>query len=109
LGVFKFFVWSFLEWGNRACAFLHVNFESFLFSYFEILGSSIFFLSFWRFHMGGNNVGGIVLKFGGFQIYFDIIQRSWTLFLGILRVFPKKISELELVIPFVPTHGNILS
>jgi hypothetical protein len=40
------------------CAFLHVNFESFLFSYFEISKSSIFLLSFWRFHMGENNVRG---------------------------------------------------
>jgi hypothetical protein len=40
-----------------------VNFESFLFSYFEILESSIFFLSFLKFHIGGNNVGGIALKF----------------------------------------------
>jgi hypothetical protein len=48
----------------------HVNFESFLFSYFENLKCSIFFLSFWRFHMGGNNVGGIVLKFEGFSNLF---------------------------------------
>ncbi len=46
LGVFNFFVWSFHKWGNRVCAFLHMNFESFLFSYFEILEVSIFFLSF---------------------------------------------------------------
>jgi hypothetical protein len=39
------------------------EFWSFLFLYFEILESSIFFLSFWMFHMQGNNVGGIVLKF----------------------------------------------
>jgi hypothetical protein len=80
LGVFKFFVWSFHKRGNGACAFLHVNFESFLFLYFEIPNSSFFFLSFWRFHMGGNNVEGIVLKFGGFQICFDGVQRSSTLF-----------------------------
>jgi hypothetical protein len=57
LEVFKFFLWSFHKWGNNVCTFLHVNFESFLFSYIEILKSSIFFLSFWRFHMGGNNLG----------------------------------------------------
>jgi len=65
-----------------------VNFESFLFSYFEILKSSIFVFSFWRFYMGGNNVGGIVLKLGGFQICFDGVQGSSTLFLRILGVFP---------------------
>jgi hypothetical protein len=47
--------------------------------------------------MGGNNVGGIVLKFGGFHICFHGVEGSSTLFLGILRVFPKNISELELV------------
>jgi hypothetical protein len=66
LGAFKKIVWNLHKWGNMVCAFLHVNFESFLFSYFEILKSSIFLLSFWRFHMGGNNVGVIVLKFGVF-------------------------------------------
>jgi hypothetical protein len=38
--------------------------------------------------MRGNNVGGIVLKFGGFKISFDGVQGSSTLFLGILGVFP---------------------
>jgi hypothetical protein len=33
--------------------------------------------------MGGNIVGGIVLKFGGFKICFDGVQGSSTLFLGI--------------------------
>jgi hypothetical protein len=47
--------------------------------------------------MRGNNVGGIDLKFGGFLICFDGVEGSSTLFLGILRVFPKTISELELV------------
>jgi hypothetical protein len=55
--------------------------------------------------MGGNNVGGVVLKFRGFQICCDGVQRSSTLFLGILGVFPKTISELELVIAFVLTHA----
>jgi hypothetical protein len=44
--------------------------------------------------MKGNNVGGVVLEFGGFQICFDGVQGSSTLFLGILRVFPKTINEL---------------
>jgi hypothetical protein len=35
-----------------------MNFVSFLYSYFEISESSIFFLSFWRFHVKGNNVEG---------------------------------------------------
>jgi hypothetical protein len=38
--------------------------------------------------MRGNNVGGIVLKFGDFKICFDGIQGSSTLFFGILGVFP---------------------
>jgi hypothetical protein len=84
--------------------------------------------------MGGNNVGGIVLKSGGFQICFDGVQGFSTLFLVILGVFPKTFSELELVVPFclhhlinfftkpvmtkinkfdiihiVPNHGNILN
>jgi hypothetical protein len=78
--------------------------------------------------MEGNNVGGIVFKF-----CFDGVQGSLILLLRILRVFPKKFSELELVVPFslhhltnvfikpvmkknkinithiVPTHGNILN
>jgi hypothetical protein len=58
---------------------------------------------------GGNNVGDIVLKFGGFKICFDGVQGSSTFFLRILGVFSKTFSELELVVPFVPTHGNILS
>jgi hypothetical protein len=33
--------------------------------------------------MGENNVGVIVLKFGGFQLCFDGVQGSSTLFLGI--------------------------
>jgi len=86
-----------------------VNFESFLFSYFEIPESSIFFLSFWKFQMGGNNVGVLFKKFGGFKICFDKVQVSSTLFLGILGVFPKTFSEVKLLVPFVPTHGNILS
>jgi hypothetical protein len=57
---------------------------------------------------GGNNVGGIVLKFGGFQKKIEGVQGYSTLFLRILRVFPNFFSELELAIPFVPTHGNIL-
>ncbi len=59
--------------------------------------------------MGGNNVGGIVLKIRGLKICFDGVQGSSTFFLGILGVFPNLFSELELVIPFVPTHGNFLS
>jgi len=43
--------------------------------------------------MGGNNVGDIVLKFGGFQICFDGVQKSSTLFLRILGVFPMFFSE----------------
>jgi hypothetical protein len=58
--------------------------------------------------MGENNVGGIVLKFGGFHICFDGIQRSSTLFLRILRVFPIFFSELELV-PFCLHHLIIFS
>jgi hypothetical protein len=58
---------------------------------------------------GGNNVGGIVLKFGGFQKTFDRVQGYSTLFLKFLKVFPNFFSELDLVVPFVPTHGNILS
>jgi hypothetical protein len=53
-------------------------------------------------------LGVLFLKFGGLKICFDGVQGS-SLFLGILRVFQKKISELELVVLFVPTHGNILS
>jgi hypothetical protein len=60
LGVFNYFVWSFHKQGNMVCAFLNVNFESFLFSYFENLKSSIFFLSFWRFHMGFLGILGVV-------------------------------------------------
>jgi len=86
-----------------------VNFKSFLFLYFEIPKSSIFVLSFWRFHMGRNNVGDIDLKFGGFQICFNGIQGSSTLFLGIVGVFPKKISRLELVVPFCLHHLFIFS
>jgi len=92
------------------------------------------YLLFCKFHIGGNNVGGIVLKFGGFQMCFDGVQGSSTLFLGILGVFPICFSEFELVVPFclhhltnvftklvmrkknginithiVPTHGNIVS
>jgi hypothetical protein len=59
--------------------------------------------------MKENNVRGIVLKFRGLQICFDGVQGSSTLFLGILGVFPKTFNELQLVVPFVPTHGNILS
>jgi hypothetical protein len=44
-----------------------------------------------------------------FSNLFDGVQRSSTLFLGILKVFPKTFNELELVVPFVQTHGNILS
>jgi hypothetical protein len=61
------------------------------------------YLLFCKFHIGGNNVGGIVLKFGGFQMCFDGVQGSSTLFLGILGVFPICFSEFELV-PFCLHH-----
>jgi hypothetical protein len=102
-------VGSFHEQGSGVCAFFHVNFEIFLFLYFETPKFSIFFLSFWRFHMGEKNVGVIVLKFGSFEICFDGIQGSSTLCLGILGVFLKTFNELELVVPLVFTHGNILN
>jgi hypothetical protein len=51
--------------------------------------------------MGGNNVGGIVLKFGGFQMCFDEVQGSSTLFLGILGVFPNFLVNLNLLSHFV--------
>jgi hypothetical protein len=51
----------------------------------------------------------IVLKSWGFKICFDGVQGFSTLFLGILGFFPKAFNELELVFPFVLTHGNILS
>jgi hypothetical protein len=54
--------------------------------------------------MGGNNVGGIVLKFGGFLICFDRVQGSSTELLRITRVFPEKNNELELVVPFCLHH-----
>jgi len=41
--------------------------------------------------MGGNNVRGFVLKFGGFQICLDGVQASSTLLVGILGVSSKKI------------------
>jgi hypothetical protein len=47
--------------------------------------------------MRENNVGGIVLKVGGFHICFDGVQESSTLFLGILGVFPKKLVNLNLL------------
>jgi hypothetical protein len=50
--------------------------------------------------MGGNNGGGIVLKFGSFQICFDGIQGSSTLFIGILQVFPKNLVNLNLLAHF---------
>jgi hypothetical protein len=37
--------------------------------------------------MGGNNVGGIY-----YYYFFDGVQKSSTLFLGILGVFPKKVN-----------------
>ncbi len=60
-----------------------MDFEIFLVLYFETLKSSIFFLSFWGFLMGGKNVGAIVLKFGGFKFCFDGIQGSSAFFLKI--------------------------
>ncbi len=59
------------------------------------------YLLFCKFHMGGNNVGGIVLKFGGFQMCFDEVQGSSTLFLGILGVFPIFLVNLNLLSHFV--------
>jgi len=102
-------VGSFHKQGSGVCAFLHVNFEKKLFLYFETPKISIFFLTFWRFHMGEKNVGVIVLKFGGFQICFDGVQGTSILCLGILGVFLIFFNVLELVILFVLTHGNILS
>ncbi len=58
----------------------------FLFWYFEIPKSSICFLSFWKFHMGGNNVGGIFLIWG-FSNCFDGVQGSSTLLSRILGFF----------------------
>jgi hypothetical protein len=58
---------------------------------------------------GGNNVRGIVLKFGGLQICFDGVQGSSTLLLRILGVFSKKLSEFELVVPFCLHHLKPLS
>jgi hypothetical protein len=58
-----------------------VKFEGFSFWYFEIMESSIFFSSFWRFKMGGSNVGGTFLKFGGILKKFDGVQGSSTLLL----------------------------
>jgi hypothetical protein len=47
--------------------------------------------------MGANNVGGIVLKFGGFKFCFDGVQGSSTLFLGILGVSQKNLVNLNLL------------
>jgi hypothetical protein len=68
-----------------------MNFEGFLYSYFEILKSSIFPLVILKVSHGGNNDRGIVLKFRGFKICFDGVQESSTLLLRILGVFSKKI------------------
>jgi len=44
-------------------------------------------------------LGVCCFKIGGFQMCYDGVQGSSTLFLGILRVFPICFSEFELV-PF---------
>jgi hypothetical protein len=64
----------------------------------------MFFLSIWRFPTRGNNVGIIVLKFGGFQLCFNGVQGSLTLRLGILGVPNFLKSELELVFPLCLHH-----
>jgi hypothetical protein len=85
-----------------------VNFEGFLFSYFEISKSSTFPLVILKVSHEGNNVRGIVLKFGGFQICFGGIQGSSTLLLRILGVSSKKLSEFELFVPFCLHHLKLL-
>jgi hypothetical protein len=125
------FVWSFTSEKMRYVPFFLWILKVF---HFGILKYSIFFLSFLRFQMGGNNVGGIFLKFGGIFKKNDGVQGSSTLLLKFLVFFPICFSELELVVPFclchltnvfikpvmpkrnwiniihiVLTHGNILS
>jgi len=91
LGVFKFFCVKFSQVRKWVCAFLHVNFESFLFSYFEILKSSIFLLSFWRFHMGENNVRGFFLKIWGFSYLFWCNSRIFNFVFRNFKGFSKNI------------------
>jgi hypothetical protein len=66
-GILKFFCFRILKF--RSFQFSSCHFRSFT----------------W----GENNVGGIVLKFGGLKICFHRVQGSSSLFLGILGVFPK--------------------
>jgi hypothetical protein len=47
---------------------------------------------------------GHFFKIWGFKFCFDGVQGSSTLHLGILEVFPKTFSELELVVPFCLHH-----
>jgi len=54
--------------------------------------------------MRGNNVGIIVLKFGGFQLCFNGVQGFLTLLLRILRVPNFFKSEVELVFPLCLHH-----
>jgi hypothetical protein len=54
--------------------------------------------------MWGNNARAIVFKFGGFQICFDGVQGSSTLFIGILWFFPMFFSELKLDVSFCLHH-----
>jgi len=56
--------------------------------------------------MRGNNVGIIVLQFGGFQLCFNGVQGSLTLLLGILGLFKFLKSEFELVFPLCLHHLN---
>ncbi len=61
---FSIFCVKFHKWGM---CFSSCELWRILFWYIKIPIFSIFFLSFWRFQMGGNNVGGIVLKYGGLK------------------------------------------
>jgi hypothetical protein len=88
LGVFNFFVWSFHKQGNGVYAFLHMNFKIFLFSYIEIPESSIFFLSFGKFHMG-EYCWGYCLKIWGFKNLFWWSSRIFNFVFKNFKGFPK--------------------
>ncbi len=79
------------------CAFLHVNFDFFLFFYFEFQNLQFSSCHFGSFTFGGNNIGGINLKFGGYYFFFDGVQGSSTLFLKVLRVFQNNLVHLNLL------------
>ncbi len=109
LGVFKYFLWSSHKWRNEVYAFFNVNFESFLFLYFEILKFLNFLLVILEVSHGGKLCWVYYLKIWGFSKKHLWSSKIFHFVLRNFKSFLKTFNELEVVVPFVPTHDNILN